>query len=31
VVISVVPLKERDYYSKNHPFLLNAKKEGIKI
>ena len=31
VVISIVPLKERDYYSKNHPFLLNAKKEGIKI
>jgi predicted nucleotidyltransferase len=30
-VISIVPLKERDYYSKNHPFILNAKKEGIKI
>jgi len=31
VVISIVPLKERDYYSKNYPFLFNAKKEGIKI
>jgi predicted nucleotidyltransferase len=31
VVISIVPLKEKDYYTKNYPFILNAKKEGIKI
>ena len=31
VVISIVPLKEEDYKTRDYPFILSARKEGIRI